>query len=252
MEHNEGKSKKDISLDPIPKKEELELIERFQSLQPGPLKSTLGSKIIRCNLRFLRMHASRYAKSYSLDEEDLHAQGKLEMWKALHSFDTSKDVKFISYAVWYIRKAFEEVLRSNTLIQHYHNKRSTKDNKFKDFENPLNFKYDSFDKVLYESEGEETTLEDTLSDDTSITDEETVLDSKKQKIKTALSMIPERESMVLSWYFGLSGNSMTHTEISEMMGVSKERSRQIWNRGLKLFKKALTQLDPNSKDYLTP
>lgn len=249
MEPNKSKIKDDISLDPIPKKEELVLISKFQNLPQGPLKERIGIKIIRCNVRFLHKLAVQYARSFNLEEEDLYSQGKLGMWQALHTFDTNKDVKFISYAVWHIRKAFAEVLRTNVPIHHHHTKNTIKNDKFKDFENPLNFKFDSLDKVLFASDGDDITLGESLFDENAIADEDTVKNSRKQKVLTALSMIPEREAQVLSWYFGLGGTALTHTDVSEILGVSKERSRQIRDRGLKLFKKALILIDPDSEDY---
>ena len=66
------------------------------------------------------------------------------------------------------------------------------------------------------------------------TDMSTMANSQTQDIEAALAVLPPRDAKVLRLYFGLDdGNSRTLEEIGRMMGVTRERIRQLRDRALK-------------------
>ena len=65
------------------------------------------------------------------------------------------------------------------------------------------------------------------------TDTSTILNSRTEGIEQALASLPPRDAKVLRLYFGLDdGNSRTLEEIGRMMGVTRERIRQLRDRAL--------------------
>ena len=69
-------------------------------------------ELVSANLRFVVSVAKNYqGRSISID--DLISAGNLGMLRAVDKFDPSTGNKFISYAVWYIRSAISDEMRSN-------------------------------------------------------------------------------------------------------------------------------------------
>lgn len=66
-------------------------------------------KIIYTNLKFVISIAKMYINQ-GLDFEDLINEGNIGLIKAVDKFDSDKDVKFISYAVWWIRQSILQAL----------------------------------------------------------------------------------------------------------------------------------------------
>ncbi len=65
------------------------------------------------------------------------------------------------------------------------------------------------------------------------TDTNTIANSQTSDIEAALATLPPRDAKVLRLYFGLDdGNSRTLEEIGRMMGVTRERIRQLRDRAL--------------------
>jgi RNA polymerase primary sigma factor len=83
--------------------------------------------------------------------------------------------------------------------------------------------------------GEENSLLDVLANDQDITpDSELMNDSLRREVQRALSTLTQRESDVISFYFGLNGeNSMTLEEIGEKFSLTRERVRQIKEKAIR-------------------
>ena len=93
---------------PITIEEEIDLIRKAQL---GDQRAK--DKVISANLRFV----ISVAKMYSMDPEifgDLVSAGNIGLIDSLDKFDSSKGFKFISYAVWHIRKEMLKYLSENT------------------------------------------------------------------------------------------------------------------------------------------
>jgi RNA polymerase primary sigma factor len=69
------------------------------------------------------------------------------------------------------------------------------------------------------------------------TDATTLANSRTNDLEAALGALPPRDAKVLRLYFGLDdGNSRTLEEIGRMMGVTRERIRQLRDRALRQLK----------------
>ncbi|MFP4418783.1 MAG: sigma-70 family RNA polymerase sigma factor, partial [Chitinispirillaceae bacterium] len=88
--------------------QERELVEAVQSKEPGA-----ADKLITSNLRFVVSVARRY-RGRGLSYLELINEGNLGLLKAAKRFDMSMNVKFISYAVWWIRQSIQKALFEQT------------------------------------------------------------------------------------------------------------------------------------------
>ncbi len=84
-------------------------------IQQGDKKAQ--GKLVESNLRFVVSYAKKY-RGMGLDLPDLINEGNLGLIEAAKRFDPSKNVKFISYAVWWIRQAIIHALTKYSRIYH--------------------------------------------------------------------------------------------------------------------------------------
>src|SRR5213078_1482474 len=89
--------------------EERELGERIQ--RDGDEDAL--AHLVECNLRFVVSYAKRY-RGLGLPFLDLIHEGNLGLIEAARRFDPSRNVKFITYAVWWIREALMHMLADQT------------------------------------------------------------------------------------------------------------------------------------------
>ena len=69
--------------------------------------------MVESNLSFVAKVASEY-RNLGMPFEDLLNEGNVGLIEAAHRFDASKDTKFISYAIWWIRKSILKALAEQT------------------------------------------------------------------------------------------------------------------------------------------
>lgn len=90
----------------LSEEEERELLERVKVKDKQAL-----SRLIQANLRFVVNIAKRYA-GYGISFQDLISAGNLGLIEAAKRYDPSKGVKFISYAVWWIKQSIHQLLNN--------------------------------------------------------------------------------------------------------------------------------------------
>jgi len=195
---------------PISRNKERELILRAKI---GDIEAQ--NEILTSNLRFVFNVASRY-KGNGASMSDLISEGNLGLIKAIQKFDPNKNVKFISYAVWWIRNAMQEFIK----------KRQTCLNIEKD-EEELNrpvmvtsFHFDEEDERVVKKEVVMSNEEE----------EEKREIQKKQGIiiNKILSILSDRERYIVEDYYGIDGKKEKNLEeIGKVLGITKERVRQI-------------------------
>jgi RNA polymerase sigma-32 factor len=76
-----------------------------------------GHKLVEANLRFVVKVAFEY-RSYGLRMADLIQEGNIGLMKAVQKFDPDKEIRLISYAVWWIRAYIQNhILKSWSLVK---------------------------------------------------------------------------------------------------------------------------------------
>ena len=218
-------------------------------------------KLVRSNLRFVVSVAKKYQNQGVL-LSDLINEGNLGLIRAAHKFDETKGIKFISYAVWWIRQAILQALAEQSRIVrvplnragtlHRIGKRTAalrqelgREPTVDEIAEGLDISKEEVAKTLSISQthlsldapltpGEDNKLLDYLPDTQNAgPDEKTFERALTDSIQEVLSTLKEREARILRLYFGLDGKDpMTLEEIGGMMGITRERVRQIKEKAL--------------------
>jgi len=218
-------------------------------------------KLVRSNLRFVVSVAKKY-QNQGVPLSDLINEGNLGLIRAAHKFDETKGIKFISYAVWWIRQAILQALaeqsrivrvplnragalyrigrRSSTLLQEL-GREPTVD----EIAEELDVSKEEIERTLAISQshlsldapmtpGEDNRLLDYLPDQYSPGPEDEAFEhALKATIEDALDTLKEREAKILRLYFGLDEQEpMTLEQIGEILGITRERVRQIKEKAL--------------------
>lgn len=199
----------------LTRREEQILSEKIQKGDEQAL-----NKLVYHNLRFVVNIAKNY-RNNNVPFADIISEGNLGLIRAAHKFDSTKGVKFISYAVWWIKNSINECIekynRDNETLSYDDytiNKCTDLDHKFEqineDFEEKINN-----------------------------------IQSRKDAIESLMKCLHEREIKILTLFFGLNGGrEMTLEEVGKEMCLTNERVRQIKDSALSKLKcEVLTYTD---------
>jgi len=227
----------------LTKEREKELSARILSnkVSDAELKE-IHRELLEGNLRFVISVAKDY-QNQGLDLADLIAEGNVGLLKAIKSFDWSRGFRFISYAVWWVKQSILQSLNDNArtirlpanIIQDLY--KSKKQNAGSD-STPPNKKLDNLPSMVnlnkpINDEGD--TLLQLIPNLESEAPDAQFYDGgalKRELIET-MSVLDEREAIIVKDYFGLIGHPKTLAKIGEDFGLTKERVRQIKEKALR-------------------
>jgi RNA polymerase primary sigma factor len=240
----------------ITREEEVRLAQRIRERCEESL-----DKLVRSNLRFVVSVAKKY-QNQGVSLSDLINEGNLGLIRAAHKFDETKGIKFISYAVWWIRQAILQALAEQSRIVrvplnragtlHRIGKRSSallqelgREPTVQEIAEGMDITEEEVAKTISISQshlsldapltpGEDNKLLDYLPDTQNPgPDDETFEHALTESIEEVLGGLKEREAKILRLYFGLdSQEPMTLEEIGSMLGITRERVRQIKEKAL--------------------
>ncbi|MDA1080994.1 MAG: RNA polymerase sigma factor RpoD/SigA [Gemmatimonadetes bacterium] len=248
---------RDISIYPlITREREVELALQIRANDQEALDT-----LVRSNLRFVVSVAKKY-QNQGVALSDLINEGNLGLIRAAHKFDETKGIKFISYAVWWIRQAILQALAEQSRIVrvplnragtlHRIGKRASallqelgREATHAEIAEGMEITEEEVAKTMSISQthlsldapmnpGEDNRLLDYLADETNQTpDEEMFGKALTASIHEALAGLKEREAKILRLYFGLDAcEPMTLEEIGELLNITRERVRQIKEKAL--------------------
>ena len=186
-----------------------------------------------------------------MDLGDLIAEGNLGLMKAIKNFDWDRNLRFISYAVWWIKQSIIQCLNENSrtirlpvnVVQEMHRakKEAQRTNK------ELDEKFTSLPKTIdldmnINEDGD--TLVDLIENHNSerpdaVFDTEDLL---KMKLREIMGVLDERERLIVEDYFGLSGTPRTLEDIGTDFSLTKERVRQIKEKALRKLRNESSDL----------
>lgn len=204
---------------PLSRKKEKILSDRIKNGDEEAL-----NELVHSNLKFVVNIAKMYRKS-GVPFSDLISEGNIGLIKAAQKFDGNRNIKFISYAVWWIKNSIQECIDN-------YNKENCEVNV--DF---FNIEKQTKEAYEYEINNINNEYEDNIIN----------LQSRNSAIDELLSCLQEREKKIIILYFGLFNNK-EHTldEIGVEMSLTNERIRQIKDKSLvKLRVAALTSNEFN-------
>jgi RNA polymerase primary sigma factor len=219
-------------------------------------------ELVKRNLRFVISVAKKY-QNRGLALTDLIGEGNVGLLTAARKFDPDMGVKFISYAVWWIRQAIlaslarqgrsvrvplnrtadlsrivraaealrQELRREPTPEEIAHSTGLTVD--VVQSLSALNTTDVRLDAPL-DPEGDRSLIDRFVAQEGNDAENEAMDRFLSDEIEQALATLPPRDAKVLRLYFGLDGGrEHTLEEIGGMLGVTRERVRQLRDRALK-------------------
>lgn len=252
--------------------EETELARRIHHNDHDALE-----RLVKANLRFVVSVAKQY-QGQGLGLIDLINEGNVGLITAAQRFDETRGFKFISYAVWWIRQSILQALAENSRIVRLPSNQVgyvSKVNRFynhfvqdnerapsiEEIAEALNLEPEKVNSALISAgkhismdaplvEDEDSCLLDLLTnnDSTEDTDSGLVSESLKEEVARALSSLPQREAEILRMFFGIDTPALSLDEIGTKLNLSRERVRQIKEKGLSVLRHA--KIGSVLKEYL--
>ncbi|GAA3780084.1 RNA polymerase sigma factor RpoD/SigA [Corallibacter vietnamensis] len=248
----------DISKLPlITAEEEVELAQRIREGDQAAL-----DRLTTANLRFVVSVAKQY-QNQGLKLPDLINEGNAGLVKAAKRFDETRGFKFISYAVWWIRQSILQALAEQARIvrlplnkigsinkinkayshlEQAHQRPPSAEEIAKELDMTVSDvkqsmknsgRHLSMDAPL--KEGEDSSLYDVVkSGESPNPDKDLMNDSLNVEVNRALNTLSQREADVIRLYYGISNEQpMSLEEIGETFGLTRERVRQIKEKGIR-------------------
>jgi len=187
--------------------------ELLIAAQAGDLQAR--DTIIKANLRFTIQVARSY-QGMGLELEDLIAFANVGLFEAVERFDTSKDFKFITFAVWYVRaelqKALNDLSRTVRIPSH---KTATETQSIKSIHTPVG---DDDNKETYADrflEAESTKSQRDIND-------------LRFDMHRALNQLPAKQREAVTRFYGIDREyAQCMEQIAEELNVTGERARQL-------------------------
>lgn len=253
--------------------EEAEIARHIQQGDQEALKA-----LVQANLKFVVAVCRNY-QNQGLPMEDLISEGNLGLLRAAKRFDGSRHLRFISYAVWWIRQAILSALAEQSRIFNVPPGRIAVMQKLglataklgqklgrppavSELSEAMNIDIREINVILdmnayplslhmASREGEEVRLEEMLEDTrTERPDSWSMAISLQTRMKRLIGSLASREAEVLRLYYGIGvENAYSLEQIGWRLGLTRERVRQIKENALKRLRhpsrlKDLKRLDP--------
>lgn len=240
----------------LTQEEEKKLGKKIQKGDREALK-----KLIEANLRFVVSYVKKY-KGMGMGMFDLINEGNLGLIEAAKRFDPDRNVKFISYAVWWIRQAIIHALTRSSRAYHVPQKLSDKISEMKKKQSQLKTELGrdpareeiakkmgiTVDEVedLELLDEKDVSLSDTFYDEdremgdriedsiTPSVEYQIIKNSIQEQIRELLKGLDEKEIFVIKSRFGLDDDKpRTLQEIGDELKLSRERVRQIEQKAMR-------------------
>ena len=237
--------------------EEIELARKIRAGDQNSLQ-----ELVKRNLRFVISVAKKY-QNRGLPLIDLIGEGNVGLLTAARKFDPDQGVKFISYAVWWIRQAIlsslarqgrtvrvplnrtadlSRIIKASEILR----QKLRREPSPEELAQVTGLSVDVVQSLAalntgdvrldapMDPEGDRSLIERFVADEMPDTEEEAMNRFLTDEIEAALNTLPPRDAKVLRLYFGLEGGrEHTLEEIGSMLGVTRERVRQLRDRALK-------------------
>jgi RNA polymerase primary sigma factor len=220
-------------------------------------------RMIRANLRLVVAVAKTYGDR-GLSLQDLIAEGNIGLMKAAEKFDPDAGCRFSTYGTWWIKQSIRRALTNTVKQVRVPSYMSELISRWRVVSLELTYllgRSPTVEEVASELEipeeswpllkrtihtsglGQQVSLDaltanqDTVEDVTAVTPDEQLLNADMiAKLGDLLKVIDEREATILRLRYGLGspdGETMTLKEIGKVVGLTRERVRQIEQEALR-------------------
>lgn len=220
-------------------------------------------KLTKANLRFVVSVAKQY-QNQGLPLIDLINEGNLGLIKAAKKFDETRGFKFISYAVWWIRQSILEALSEKSRViriplnqvgvlskinrtigkleqdleripTHEEISEALDIPEYKISETvKTSLKHTSFDAPLGGDSESSAMIEVLINPDSPSADNLLIHESLRTEIERSLNTLDTRSKNVIKMFYGIDqACPRSLDEIGQKLEISRERARQIKEKGIK-------------------
>jgi RNA polymerase primary sigma factor len=204
-------------------------------------KNKIHREMIEGNLRFVITVAKQY-QNQGLDFPDLIAEGNLGLMKAIQNFDWNKDLRFISYAVWWVKQSILQSLNDNArtirlpvnVVQELQRAKKEIESTDKKLDDKYALLPSLVDLDMSINEDGDTLVDVIKNENADAPDYAFEnKDTFKKKLFSLLNVLDDREKVIVEDYFGISGPPRTLEDIGSDFNLTKERVRQIKEKALR-------------------
>ena len=244
----------------LSKEEELELFNRLNNSDD----IDAAKRLVMAHLRFV-VHVAKTYKGYGLPLLDIIQEGNVGLMKAVKKFDTSKNVRLLSFAIYWIRAEIHEFVLKNWRIVKVATTKAQRKLFFKlrsketsttwltktekdNIASELNVKSEAVTTMESRLTGSDVSFDPITDEDVSpseyLADNADPLlkleyeqdgKTESEKLNDAISQLDSRSMDIIKSRY-LSDNKMTLNQLATKYDVSIERIRQIENKTLKILK----------------
>ena len=237
----------------LSREEEIKLATSIQAGDPKAIQ-----EMVRRNLKYVVTVANKY-RGLGISLQDLIEEGNIGLIQAAKRFDVSRNVKFITYAVWWIKQAIMHSLAEQSGTVKLPVKQAGKVNKINkrsqqmaqalereptqaELAKDLGYGDEEINSIM-RAYRTHLSLDSPLKDDDNTPyldllenqdfipyDDQLMQESLNKKVEQLLEDLSEREAKILKMRFGFFGEVKTLEEIGKEIGLSRERVRQIEKR----------------------
>jgi RNA polymerase sigma-32 factor len=237
-------------------------------------------KIITSHIRMVIATAKKF-RHYGLPLSDLIQEGNLGLMLALEKFEIDRELRFSTYAIWWIKACMQDYILKNwsmvkfgttavhkSLFFNYKKLMRRLDvdeanieerqDIIQELAKKMNITNDKINIFTMRLQANDQSLNSKVGDDTQSTEfqdnlvderqdiEKNVLDKieveqRKEWLYSALTKLTEREQFVLNGRYGEEILQATLEKLGTDLGLSKERVRQIEKQAVDKLKKILTE-----------
>ena len=187
------------------------------------------TRLVEANLRFVVSFAKKY-RGLGVSFLDLIHEGNLGLIEAARRFDPTRNVKFITYAVWWVRESMMHVLADQTRAFSFPPKLFSALRRVPGGGNDVSLN-EPVRRGHAPDDGSSRELQDLLEQEATAVDDEMIHRADLDELADALRDLDGKEREVVRLRYGLEDDEpRTLQEIGDRLHLSRERVRQIESR----------------------
>ena len=213
-------------------------------------KEAIQKEMLEGNLRFVITVAKQY-QNQGIDLADLIAEGNFGLMKAIKNFDWTKNNRFISYAVWWIKQSILQSLNDHSrtirlpvnVVQDMQKEKKENEKTNKDLSEKFATLPRMIDLDMHINEDGDTLIDVIKNENVQMPDEMfSTQDIIKNKMIEIMGVLDERERAIVEDYYGITGTPRTLEDIGSDFDLTKERVRQIKEKALRKLRNECSDL----------